>query len=146
MTGVRAVGRLGWAAIGAGLVLAGCGSSAAVTAQLSHTASPPPAKGSAPNATAVQPNSGTQHCTQVYCVPRAVRRGPAKSSAPHVPAAQPNSGGQRCTQVYCLPQAVPRGPTKGTAPNASAVQPNSGTQRCTQVYCVPHGAHATANG
>jgi len=59
MTRVRAVGRLRWAAMGAGLVLAGCGSAAAGTAQLSHAASPRgPANGSAPKASAVQPNGG----------------------------------------------------------------------------------------
>jgi hypothetical protein len=81
MTGVRAVARLRWAAIGAGLVLAGCGSGAAGTAQLSHTASPRgPANGSAPNASAV-PSNGGQRCTEVYCVPQAVPRGAATFAA-----------------------------------------------------------------
>jgi hypothetical protein len=81
MTGGRAVGRLRWAAIGAGLVLAGCGSAAAPTAQLSHVVSPRGrANGSAPNARAVQPN-GVQRCTEVYCVPQAVPRGPAAFTA-----------------------------------------------------------------
>ncbi|MGP0053266.1 MAG: hypothetical protein ACLPZR_31110 [Solirubrobacteraceae bacterium] len=75
MTGGRAVGRLRWAAIGAGLVLAGCGSGAAATTQLSHPASPRgPVNGSAPIASAV-PSSGAQRCTEVYCVPQAVPRG-----------------------------------------------------------------------
>jgi hypothetical protein len=81
MTRVRAVGRVWWAAIAAGLILAGCGSAAAPTAQLSHAASPPgPASGSAPNAAAVQPNRA-QRCTEVYCVPQAVPRGPATFAA-----------------------------------------------------------------
>ena len=130
MTGARAVGQLPWAAIGAGLVLAGCGSAAAPTAASRRG----PANGSGPNARAVQPN-GAQRCTQVYCVPQAVPRGPANKSAPNAQAVQPN-GAQRCTQVYCIPQAVPRGPANKSAPNARAVQPN-GAQRCTQVYCVP---------
>jgi hypothetical protein len=89
MTGVRAVGRLRWAAIGAGLVLAGCGSGAAGTVQLSHAASPRgPANGSAPNASAVQPY-GARRCTEVYCVPQAVPRGPANRSAPNAPAVPP---------------------------------------------------------
>jgi len=108
MTGVRAISRLPWAAIGAGLVLAGCGGAAAPTAQLSH---PPsrrgPANGSTPNARAVQPSAG-QRCTEVYCVPQAVPRGPANGSTPNARAVQP-SAGQRCTEVYCVPQAVPRG-------------------------------------
>lgn len=77
MTRVRAVSRLPWAAIGAGLVLAGCGGAGAPTAQLSHAATRRgPANKSAPNARAVQPNIG-QRCTEVYCVPQAVPRGPA---------------------------------------------------------------------
>jgi hypothetical protein len=137
MTGVRVVGRLPWAAIGAGLVLAGCGSAAIHTAQLSHAASRRgPAK--APNATAV-PN-GPQRCTEVYCVPQAVPRGPAK--APNATAV-PN-GAQRCTEVYCVPQAVPApAPPTARAPNASAV-PN-GAQRCTEVYCVPQAVPAPAS-
>jgi hypothetical protein len=75
------VGRLWWAAIGVGLVLAGCGSAAAPTAQLSHAVSPRgPAKGSAPNARAVQPG-GVRGCTEVYCVPQARPRGPATFTA-----------------------------------------------------------------
>lgn len=109
MTAVRAVGRLPWAAIGAGLVLAGCGSAAAPTAQLSRAASRRgPANKSAPNPAAVQSN-GAQRCTEVYCVPQTVPRGPANKSAPKPPAVQPN-GAQRCTDVYCVPQTVPRGP------------------------------------
>jgi hypothetical protein len=81
MTGVRAVRRLRWAAIAAGLILAGCGSAPAPTAQLSDTASPRgPASGSAPNAAAVQPN-GAQRCTEVYCVPQVVPRRPATFAA-----------------------------------------------------------------
>ena len=135
MTGARAAGRRRWAAIGAGLVLAGCGSGAAVTAQVGHAASPRgPANGSAPNASAV-PSNGTQRCTEVYCVPQAVPRGPANGSAPDA-SAVPSNGTQRCTEVYCVPQAVPRGPANGSAPNAAAVPSNS-AQRCTEVYCVP---------
>jgi hypothetical protein len=79
MTGVRAVGRLWWAAIGAGLVLAGCGIATAPTARLSHAASRrDPANRSAPTATA-QPNS-VQRCTEVYCVTQAVPAHPATFS------------------------------------------------------------------
>jgi hypothetical protein len=82
MTGVRAVGRLLWVAIGAALVVAGCGSAAAPTAQLSHAASRRgPANRSAPNAPAVQPN-GAQRCTEVYCVPQTVPRGSATFATP----------------------------------------------------------------
>ena len=162
MSGTGAVGRLSWAAIAAGLVLAGCGSAAAPAA----ASRPGPANGSAPHARAVQPNSA-QRCTAVYCVPQVVPRGPANGSAPNARAAQPNSA-QRCTAVYCVPQVVPRGPANGsgptpgpcnptarsTAPRSTAsrrsshaapptistqhqaVQPNS-AQRCTAVYCVP---------
>ncbi|MGH2886406.1 MAG: hypothetical protein ACRDPA_27525 [Solirubrobacteraceae bacterium] len=113
MTGVRAFWRLPWAAIGAGLILAGCGSAGAPTAELSHAASRRgPANRSAPNAAAVQAN-GAQRCTEVYCVPEAVPRGPANRSAPNAPAVQAN-GGQRCTEVYCVPQTVPRGPASFT--------------------------------
>jgi hypothetical protein len=112
MTGVRAVGRLRWAAIGAALLLAGCGSGAAVTAQLSHAASPRgPANGSAPNAS-VAPSTGAQRCTEVYCVPQAVRRGPGRRLTPNA-SAGPSTGAQRCTGVYCVPQAVPRGAVTG---------------------------------
>jgi hypothetical protein len=77
MTGIRAVGRLPWVAIGAGLVLAGCGSAAAPTAQLSHAASRRDrANGSAPNAAAVQPN-GAERCAEVYCLPQTVPRRPS---------------------------------------------------------------------
>jgi hypothetical protein len=80
MTGVRAVGRLRWAAIGAGLVLAGCGTATAPTAQLSHAASRrDPANRSAPEPPAVQPNS-VQRCTEVYCVTQAVPAHPATFS------------------------------------------------------------------
>ena len=110
MTGGWAVGRLPWVAIGAGLVLAGCGSAAVPTVQLSHSASRgQPRHGSAPKAPAVRPN-GAERCTEVYCVPQTV---PAPTSpngsAPKAPAVQPN-GAQRCTAVYCVPQTVPRGP------------------------------------
>lgn len=118
MTGLRAVGRLSWAAIGAGLVLAGCGAGAAHIAQLSHSAfrhspasrralRPGPASRQAPNAIAMPPNSGGQRCTEVYCVPQIVPRGPANRPAPKVPVV-PLTGAQRCTQVYCVPQPVPR--------------------------------------
>jgi hypothetical protein len=114
MTGVRAVGRLRWAAIGAGLVLAGCGSGAAATAQLSHPASPRgPANGSAANASAV-PSNGAQRCIEVYCVPQAVPRGPTNGSAPNA-SAVPSNGAQRSIEVYCVPQAVPRGAATFTA-------------------------------
>ena len=114
MTGVRAVGRLRWAAIGAGLVLAGCGGAAAPTAQLSHAGSPRiSANGSAPKASAV-PSNGAQRCTEVYCVPQAVPRGPVNGSAPKA-SAVPSNSAQRCTQVYCVPQAVPRGRATFTA-------------------------------
>jgi hypothetical protein len=74
MTRARAVRRLLWA----GLVLAGCGSGAAPTAQLSHAASRrgpanKSAPKSAPNAAAVPPG-GSQRCTEVYCVPQPVPR------------------------------------------------------------------------
>jgi hypothetical protein len=135
MTGVRAVGRLPWAAIATGLVLAGCGSAAAPTVLPSHAAS---RRGPAnpPNASAV-PN-GAQRCTEVYCVLQAVPRGPANRPAPNA-LAVPN-GAQRCTEVYCVLQAVPRGPANGPAPKAAAV-PN-GAQRCTEVYCVPRRPRA----
>jgi len=108
VTGVRAVGRLPWAAIGAGLVLAGCGGGAAHSAQLSRSASRHgPAIRSTPNALAMPPNSGTQRCTEVYCVPQIVPRGPANRSAPRIPVV-PGGGAQRCTEVYCVPKAVPR--------------------------------------
>ena len=110
MIGARAVGRLPWAAIGAGLVLAGCGSAAAPTAVSRRG----PANGSAPNARAVPPN-GAQRCTEVYCVPQAVPRGPANKSAPNVRAV-PN-GAQRCTEVYCVRQAVPRVPVTFATPS-----------------------------
>lgn len=136
MTGGWAVGRLPWVAIGAGLVLAGCGSAAVPAVQLSHSASRgQPRHGSAPNA-GVQPN-GALRCTGVYCVPRTVPA-PASpnGSAPKAPAVQPN-GAQRCTEVYCVPQAVPAPASpNGSAPRAPAVRPN-GAERCTEVYCVP---------
>jgi hypothetical protein len=113
MTGVRAVGRLPWVAIGAGLILAGCGSTAAPTAQLSHAASRRDRpKGSAPNVAAVQPN-GAQRCTEVYCLTQAVPRGRANGAAPNATAVQPNSA-ERCAEVYCLPQTVPRRPVSLT--------------------------------
>jgi hypothetical protein len=77
VTGAGAVGRLPWAAIGAGLFLAGCGSAATPTAASRRG----PANKSAPNARAVQPN-GAQRCTQIYCVPQAVPRGPASFATP----------------------------------------------------------------
>lgn len=86
-----------WAAIGAGLVLAGCGGAAASTTNRS-----------APNATAMPPN-GAGRCTEVYCVPETVPRGPTNRSAPNATALPPINS-QRCTQVYCVPQAVPRRP------------------------------------
>ncbi len=108
MTGVRAAGRLRWAAIGAGLLLAGCGSGAPGTAQVSHAAAlRGPGNVSAPNGRTAHAN-GAQRCTEVYCVPQAVPRGPANGSAPNARAVQPNRA-QRCTEVYCVPQAVPRG-------------------------------------
>jgi hypothetical protein len=113
MTGVRAVRRLPWVAIGAGLILAGCGSAAAPTSQLSHAAARRDrATGSAPNAAAVQPN-GAQRCAEVYCLPQAVPRGRATGSAPNAAAVQPN-GAERCAEVYCLPQTVPRRPASLT--------------------------------
>jgi hypothetical protein len=111
VTGAGAVGRLPWAAIGAGLVLAGCGSAATPTAASRRG----PANGSVPNARAVQPN-GAQRCTEVYCVPQTVPRRPANKSAPNARAVQPN-GAQRCTEVYCVPQTVARGPATFATPS-----------------------------
>lgn len=77
MTAVRAVGRLPWVAVGAGLVLAGCGSEAAPTAQPGRaTSRRGSANRSAPNASAVQPN-GAERCIEVYCVPQTVPPAPA---------------------------------------------------------------------
>lgn len=107
MTGVAAGPRLRWAAIGAGLVLAGCGASASPPAGRSHAGSSHgPAHGSVPNASAVRPES-TQRCSEVYCVPLAVPRGAANGAAPSAPAVRPN-GSQWCAEVYCVPQPVRR--------------------------------------
>lgn len=60
MTGISAV-RLPWGAIAAGLALAGCGSAAATTAQLSHAASQRGlVNGSAPRASHPQVRLTTQ--------------------------------------------------------------------------------------
>jgi hypothetical protein len=140
MTGVRAVERLRWAAIGAGLVLAGCGGAAIPTARPSHAASRR-GPANAPHASAV-PN-GAQRCTEVYCVPRAVPvPAPPTARAPNA-SAVPN-GAQRCTEVYCVLQAVPRGHAHGSVPKAPAAQPN-GAERCAEVYCVPRAVPVPAS-
>jgi hypothetical protein len=113
MTRVQSARRLSWAAIAAGLVLAGCGSGAAPSHRSSHA---PSSRGrpirSVPYARALPPDNGTQRCTEVYCVPQTVPQGSAGGSVPDIPVLPPPDT-QRCTEVYCVTQAVPVGPANG---------------------------------
>ena len=134
MTGVRAVGRLRWAAIGAGLVLAGCGTATAPTAQLSHAASRrDPASRSAPNLHPAAQRRAALHqgLLRTTDCPSA---GPAQRHGAERHSRSPTacSAAPRSTACRRLSRRRPRPAARRRTPLA---QPND-VQRCTEVYCV----------